>query len=189
MKNHLLIRSGLAVGALLWTISACCQAPYKSALEGEMEKHGLFTHGSCKLYSLTAKYRLSTSVGQPIVYFNIKWQAGRNVAPDCMRSEFVGFWLKIYSDYGQAYFYIPVNGAMGTIPLGNDTWGNNPLAGSPNWGKLMMADPPTRNPNKNNQWNFVPEERAKTIWKWGFRVVDAIVVDRQDQQYYISNSF
>lgn len=167
MKN--IFRTSIFAFALFQTITVYSQRPSVSEVKGELS-NGSFTLGQCNVASLTAKYSLSTLVGEPTIFVNIKWEPSRNSADDCLGNENFHTFLKIYSYQTSSYYYILADGALGVIPKGNNTYGYNPMAGSPNWDELFMRYP-SKNPNTND-WNYISAEQAKRIWSYEIQVSD-----------------
>lgn len=177
LKTPLLLLTILTSGLLYG------QAPYTSALEKQFE--GSFTIGNCNVSSITSKVRLSTLVGEPTVYVNIKWRNGSGSSSDCLDNEKFNLFVKIYSNYSGSYFYIPADGAIGLIPDGDNTWGQNPLAGSPSWDELLAKDPLYK--TQNGGYNFVSADYAKSVWKYGFALSAVVLMDKSGRLYYIKN--
>jgi len=179
MKQH----KKLAV-LLFVTVLSCIyvygQAPYTSALEGQFK--GYFTIGKCDVSSITAKVRLSTLAGEPTVYVNIRWRNGSGSSSDCLGNEKFNLFVKIYSNYSSSYFYIPADGAIGLIPEGDNTWGQNPLAGSPNWDELLAKDPLYR--TRDGSYDFVSADDAKSVWRYGFALSAVVLMDESGRLYY-----
>ena len=162
MKTN--FRTSICTLALFLTIQVYSQRP---TAEGEVQK-GWFTLGQCSVASLTAKYRLSALVGEPTVFVNIKWQPSSGSTDDCLGNENFHTFLKIYANIYSSYYYILADGALGVIPKGNNTYGYNPIPGSPDWDQLFM-----RNPSKNrntNDWDYISADQAKYIWRNGLQV-------------------
>jgi hypothetical protein len=174
----------LTFAGFLIIITSYAQAPYKSALEGEVTNSSGFSLGNCGVSKISAKYSISTLVGEPTVFVNLKWKNASNSSTDCLGNESFNVLVKIYSNYSSSYYYILADGAIGLIPNGDYTWGENPLAGSPNWDKLLIKDPIFRNPNRNYEFTFVAADYAKSIWQYGFSV-SAVVLYKSGREYYI----
>ncbi len=64
----------------------------------------------------------------------------------------------------------PARGSFGLVPKGDNTWAQNPLAGSPNWDELFLKS----EPSKNSSENFIDPNEAKGIW----RVLGILIIDK-----------
>ncbi|MFT3948565.1 MAG: hypothetical protein QM763_16500 [Agriterribacter sp.] len=175
----------LLLASIITACSSFGQKPYKEPLEGEVRRGSSFTIGNCNLSTLTAKYRLSTYMGEPTVYLNFKWSAANSNDNDCLSGEIFEAFIEIYVSYSDKY-YIPAAGAMGTIPKGNNTWGNDPLPGSPNWNELFLPSLNGITPGNSRNRNFISGDRAKNYWQSNtLRVGGIVLVDAQGSQYRI----
>ena len=152
---------------------AYSQRPYRSPLEGELQRSN-WTIGKCAIASLTVKYSLSTIAGQPTVFTNIRWKPTTSLGEDWLANENPHLLLQIYSGQTSSYYFLPADGALGLIPKGNNTYGYNPISGSPNWDQLFTRTA-TKNPNTND-WNFISADEAKRIWSHDFQVSGFILV-------------
>jgi hypothetical protein len=183
MHPKLFPKTLLGLLSILSTVLLYSQAPYTSALEKEYQ--GSFTIGKCDVSSITSKVRLSTLVGEPTVFVNIKWRNGSGSSSDCLGNEKFNVFVKVYSNYSSSYFYIPADGAMGLIPDGDNTWGQNPLAGSPSWHELLAKDPVYR--TQNGSYNFVSADYAKSVWKYGLYLKAVVLMDKSGRLFHIQN--
>jgi hypothetical protein len=181
MQQTLRFNALMVLSGLLFISHSYGQAPYTSALEGQYQGH--FNIGKCDVSSITAKVRMSTSVGEPTVYLNVKWHNGSGSASNCLANERFTPFIKIYSNYASRYFYILADGAIGIIPDGNGSWGSDPLAASPGWGQLFVKDPPYR--TTSNSFDFVPADYAKTLWKSGFSISAVVLMNGSGRLYSI----
>jgi hypothetical protein len=149
---------------LLSTNNAVAQKPCPDNLEGQVGAHYI-TAFSCYVTNIYVKYRLGCMVGEPTVYFNIKWD-GKSSTDECLANENFELYLKANTSSGS--FYIPTGGSNAlNIGNGNGQWGSNPLAGSPNWDKTFK---------QSINGNFLDAERSKKIWKYGFSIAAAFIV-------------
>lgn len=183
MQPKLFLRTFLVLVIVLSSMYMYGQAPYTSALEKQFQ--GYFTIGNCNVSSITAKVRLSTLVGEPTVYVNIKWRNGSGSSSDCLANEKFNVLVKIYSNYSSSYLYIPADGAIGLIPDGDNIWGSNPLPGSPDWDELFAKDPPYI--TTSGSFNFVSADYAKSVWRYGFALSAVVLRDKSGRLYYVNN--
>lgn len=183
MQSKLFLKPSLLLLTIVSSVMLYGQAPYTSALEKEYQ--GSFTFGKCDVSSIISKVRLSTLVGEPTVYVNIKWRNGSGSSSDCLGNEKFNLFVKVYSNYSSSYFYIPADGAIGLIPDGDNTWGQNPLAGSPSWDELLAKDPIYR--TQNGSYNFVSADYAKSVWKYGLYLSAVVLMDKSGRLFHIKN--
>jgi hypothetical protein len=147
------------------------QKPYTNKLEGSLTTNDIQAT-DCQVRSLTLGYRLGTIVGEPTVYLNVKWE-GRSDDSECFSDERFKVFLNIGMG-GLAYYVNAGGSAEMIVGKGNNEWGNNPLAGSPNWDKVICKNI-SQNPR---ELNYISAEEAKRIWKAGFNVHGAKLVTR-----------
>ncbi|GAB3688404.1 hypothetical protein GCM10027592_03280 [Spirosoma flavus] len=156
-----------------FSISLATMGQSPNPVEGSVSSKGPVVIDGCNVSSITIKYRISQSVGEPAIYTNIKW-TGTSSNDDCLSSKSFRIFLNV--GRGGFGYYLASGGSYGMIVgKGNNQYGDNPLAGSPNWDELI-----TRSFRSNNV-QYLSEEEAKRVWKDGIRVVGAIIVTRSGQ--------
>lgn len=137
-------------------------------MEGTQTLNNIKVNG-CKIRSITVRYRLGTLVGQATVYTTVRW-TGENSESDCLSDQRFIIFLNISA--GGMRRYVRSGGSADMIVAkGNNQWANNPLAGSPNWNKII-----TETPGLDEEVEYFSEEKAKNIWKNGFSVVGVEII-------------
>ncbi len=185
MQNKVLLNLSLVLLSALVTTFCFGQKPYKEPLEGQLHRYSSFTIGTCEVSDVTAKYRLSTTVGEPTVFLNFKWKATSSAKLDCLDSESFEAFIEVYIGYTK--YYIPAAGALGTIPKGDNTWGNDPLSGSPSWSELFLPSLNGITPGNSRNRNYVSEDIAKGYWQSGaFRVTGVVFLDKDGNKNSIN---
>ncbi|TSJ36608.1 hypothetical protein FO440_22540 [Mucilaginibacter corticis] len=144
------------------------QAPYKTMLKGT-QSVTQSNIGGCAIRTMDVGYRLSTLVGEPVVYITLKWE-GVTSNSDCLSGQSFGIFLNISA--GGFSRYLDAGGSADMkVASGNNQWSENALAGSPNWDKLI-----TEQPDVSGKVKYMSAENAKVIWKKGFNVVGVKIV-------------
>lgn len=182
MQPKLFLRPSLVILSLLITCFTFGQKPFSEPIEGQVNPIFAGTIGKCKASSITIKYRLSTIVGEPTIYTNLKWENAYGTAIDCLSDGDFEIFIHItmfgqYTDY-----WIPAEGSLGLIPNGDNSWGMNPIPGSPSWDELFLKS----EPSKDSERNFLSADYAKAAWKSGYlRVKGILLIDKNgDKQYF-----
>lgn len=181
MQYKISLNLSLALLSTLATVFCFGQKPYKEPLEGELHRYSSFIVGTCEVSDITAKYRLSTTIGEPTVFLNFKWKATSSGQLDCLSDESFEVFIEVYIGYNK--YYISAAGALGTIPKGDNTWGNDPLSGSPSWSELFLPSLNGITPGSSRNRNYVSEAIAKGYWQSGnFRVGGVVFLDAKGNQ-------
>ncbi len=157
---------------LLISCIAFAQKPSKDPLTGEITKAGL-SIGKCNIASMTVKFMLYTTMGEPAVTSNLKWTKGYATDLACLQGE--SFETFIHVRYGGSDYLIEAG--EGTIPKGNGEWGINTIAGSPDWDELfVLYDYQTVKAHQSNR-KYLSAEQAKKVWNAGFSVRGIVFID------------
>ena len=165
----------IILGLLGFVFSATCLGTHilaqsQSPVEGVIDKSSSFNFGDCAVSRMSIKYRVSTIVGEPAIYSNIKWK-GLSENDNCLSGQKFLIFLKV--GMGGYMYYLSAGGSYGMIVgRGDDKWGNNPLSGSPNWNKLFTKDITGNTSNLK----YITDQEAKLVWKTGFRISGAVLV-------------
>jgi len=168
--NYLTNQSAcLLLFCILIVQNGFAQKPYKDKLEGLLTQNDVYID-DCHLESVTLGYRVGTTLGEPYVYLNLKWK-GLSVSDDCLTDKKFVVFLNIGG--GGYSFWLRAGGSADmVVGPGDNKWGTNPLAGSPNWNEVI-----TKNVDYNRKsLEYVSAEDAKALWKRGFGVVGAKLV-------------
>lgn len=173
-------KKSLLIFCFFLPILITAQGYFGNPLEGETS--GTFTHSSCKVSEFTLKYKLGVLVGEPTVYLNIKWKAGNGSPIDCLSNERFEIFLKIQPHNTGIHYYLPIKGGIGLIPKGDNTWGYNPIAGSPDWDELILSSRPS-----NKDVSYLKKDYAKSIWKNGLTVTNVIFLFSDGSDYTFNN--
>lgn len=182
MKKIFLFSVILLTG--LFALPGIAQKPFSEPLEGQFHSYSTFSVGSCRTSEMTVKYRLSTIVGQPTVFLNLKWKAYSVSNDDCLNEEPFEMFIEVLVNGG--YVYIPASGALGATPKGDNTWGNNPLAGSPDWDELFLQTIGGIKAGKNDKRSYVDADIAKSYWKSGYmKVTSVVMIDKNGDKHSI----
>ena len=157
------------------------QRPFSEPIEGQSKSIFGGTIGKCKASSITFKYRLSTLAGEPTIYTNMKWENAYGTSIDCLSDDEFQIFIKVQVIY--TWYWIPAQGSFGLVPKGDNTWGKNPLSGSPNWDNLFLKS----EPSKNSSESFIGSDEAKGIWKSGsLRVLGILIIDKDGNKITIN---
>lgn len=152
------------------------QKPLLEPLEGQFTKSFGLTIGKCKISSMSVKYSLSTIVGEPTIYTNLKWVSTNSNYINCLADEKFEIFIQVYVSDGT--YYIPAQGSFGLVPKGDASWGNNPLSGSPDWDELFLTDLSSVRAFDEKNRNYLSAENAKYYWKSGkFRVAGIVLLE------------
>ena len=114
---------------------------------------------NCNENSVTAKWRLDSLLGAPLVNGSWKWTG----SGECEAHYSTVVWLKI--ETGDGYGYIKINPV---VPKVNAGYGYN-TAGSPDWDELICGYQGSR------ATNCLPEDTAKHFWRNG-QITDFFIV-------------
>lgn len=172
MQPKLFLKPSLVLLSLLITFFSFGQRPFSDPIEGQFTSTFGGKIGKCKASSITFKYRLSTLSGEPTIYTNLKWENAYGTSTDCLSEDPFQMFIKVQVIY--TWYWIPAQGSFGLVPKGDNTWGKNPLAGSPNWDELFLKS----EPSKNSSENFIDASESKSIWKSGsLRVLGILIID------------
>ncbi len=181
MQPRLFLKPSFVLLSLLFTCVSFGQRPFSEPLEGQCKSIFGGTIGKCKASSITFKYRLSTLSGEPTIYTNMKWENTYGTSTDCLSDGEFQTFIKVQVIYTS--YWIPAQGSFGLVPKGDNTWGKNPLAGSPNWDELFLKS----EPSKNSSENFIDADEAKGIWKSGsLRVLGILIIDKNGDKTMIN---
>ena len=178
MKSKFILKPLCFLICLFSASLAIAQKPFSEPIEGQVASIFGGTIGDCKASSITCKYRLSTLVGEPTIFTNMKWENAYGTAVDCIsEGDFEIFiYVTVFGQYTD--YWIPAQGSFGLVPKGTNTWGENPLSGSPNWDELFLKSAPTK-AFQNSGREFITSDLAKSIWKSGYlRVKGILLVDK-----------
>jgi len=130
--------------------------------KGEMTKNDQ-EHFGVTISSITAKWSMSTLMGEAVINGSFKWENADNSAKNQLKyNDFII--LKVQQNNDQtAYSWVEVKP---TVPKSGKGYGFN-TSGSPNWDKVFGSF--DEEGNKINCWSAAD---AKSFWKRGFSVVD-----------------
>lgn len=153
----------IKIGIFVLFVLFCVVVAYAAGPgEGSMKKGPLTIRGSddeaCSAYSVTAKWRLDSLLGEPLVNGSWKWTG----SGDCEAHYSTVVWLKIQS--GDSWGYIRIAPA---IPKANKGYGFN-TSGSPDWDELICGY------SGSQATKCLPEKAAKHLWLNG-QITDFIV--------------
>ena len=161
--------------SLFISFSIFGQKPYSEPLEGEYDASP-YSIGDCKISSMKFKYYLSTLSGEPVIYINLKWQNGYSTDIDCLSDVSFELFIEVYIADRYLTLYIPAQGSFGLIPKGDNTWGANPLAGSPDWDRLFLKYEPRNAFANYDDSDYIEADYAKAIWKSGSIMFRSIII-------------
>lgn len=162
----------LTLVLLLFGCMSFAQKPSKEPLTGEITKAGM-SIGKCNIASMTVKFMLYTTMGEPALKTNLKWTKGHSTDLTYLQGESFEIFIKL--SYGGSDYLIEAE--AGSIPKGNGEWGINTLAGSPDWDELfVLYDYQTVKAYQSDR-KYLSAEQAKKVWKAGFSIRGIAFID------------
>ena len=117
--------------------------------------------GNCQIKSMTVRYHVGASVGEPVVKGAYKWEAGEDTGTDCLPENLV-IWLKVKSKHG-GHGYIKLDPSS---PVKAGKGYGKPAADSPDWDSFICG---FEGAKKIYCFTAV---KAKAFYKDGMTVVD-----------------
>ena len=129
---------------------------------GQLTKHNVNYRGNT-VSQVTAKWYISSLMGEPVVNGTFKWNANRDYFD---YNTFII--LKAQSNTSRgSYAWIKISPV---VPKNGAGYGMN-AAGSPNWNSIFCGY--DANGRSINCWSA---DDAKAFWKAGFTIVDFLVI-------------